>query len=83
MQGTITLKMDREVLKRARARARERRISVSALVEASVRAALDNEAAAAFRLEDLPPITRSLCRALKGARFDKREYADYLEEKYR
>jgi post-segregation antitoxin (ccd killing protein) len=56
---------------------------VSALVEATVRAALDNEAAAAFRAEDLPPITRSLCGALNGARFDKREYADYLEEKYR
>ena len=56
---------------------------MSALVEASVRAALDNEAAASFRIEDLPPITRSLWGALKGSRLDERDYRAYLEEKYR
>ena len=83
MQSRVTLKLDSTLLKRAKARAKKQGISVSALVEASVRAALDNETPASFRIEDLPPITRSLCGALKGARFDKREYADHLEEKYR
>ena len=83
MESTLTVKLDRNLVKLARARAKKRGISVSALVEAGVRAVLGDEAEVPFREEDLPPITRSLCGSLKGARFDKREYADYLDEKYR
>ncbi len=82
-QSRVTVKLDSGLLRRAKARAKEQGVSLSALVEASVRAALGDETGAAFRVEDLPPITRSLYGCLKGARFDEREYADYLERKYR
>ncbi|MBM4036975.1 MAG: ribbon-helix-helix protein, CopG family [Planctomycetes bacterium] len=83
MQSRVTVKLDGDLLRRARARAEERGVSLSAFVEASVRAAVGDETSATFRVEDLPPITRSLCGCLKGARFDERNYADYLERKYR
>lgn len=83
MESTLTVKLDSGLVRRAKARAKKRGISVSALVEAGVRAELGERAHAPFRKEDLPPITRSLCGSLKGARFDRREYADYLDEKYR
>ena len=33
--------------------------------------------------EDLPPVTRRLRGALRGVEFDREDYIDYLERKYR
>jgi predicted HicB family RNase H-like nuclease len=43
MQSSVTLKLDSSLVKRAKARARQRGISLSALVEESLRAYLEGK----------------------------------------
>ena len=83
MPTKVTLRLDSELVARAKARARQRGVSVSELVQEGLHQALGEEPEAPFQKESLPPITRSLCGALKGARADKSDYIAYLEEKHR
>jgi hypothetical protein len=83
MPTKVTVSLDSELLARAKARARERGVSVSDLVQQGLEAALDAEPLPPLKPEDLPPITRSLWGALKGAKIDESDYLDYLEKKYR
>jgi hypothetical protein len=83
MPTKVTVSLDSELLARAKARARQRGVSVSGLVEESLRGALDVPLLPPLNPEDLPPITRSLWGALAGAEVDESDYWDYLEEKHR
>lgn len=76
----LTLSVDEKVVARAKKYAAARGTSVSRLVESYLDAV-----ARAKRSDDkeLPPITRRLLGVLKGTKYDREDYRDYLERKYR
>jgi hypothetical protein len=80
MQSKLTLRLEDELIRRAKRYARKEGTSLSRLV-ANYFSALDRKGSAAAPGEDLPPLTRSLWGAAEGA--DAEGYGDYLEEKHR
>ena len=76
----LTLSMDEEVVARAKRYAASRRTSVSQLVERYLSAVSQPVALAD---EELPPKLKRLRGVLKGVKFDRKDYIDYLERKYR
>jgi hypothetical protein len=78
----LTLRMDEDLVKRAKRVARKRGTSVSKMV-ANYFALLDRGPDSEPRPEDLPPLTRSLWGAAEGAKVDEQDYLRYLEEKHR
>ena len=77
MQTKLTLRLDAQLIERAKTHARNRGKSVSQMV-ADYFALLGQE----DPHEMLPPLTRSLRGALRGAPIDEDEYHRHLEEKY-
>ena len=77
MQTKLTLRLEEQLIERAKAHAKKRGKSVSQMV-ADYFALLDRD----DQPETLPPITRSLRGALKGAVVNEDTYREYLEEKY-
>lgn len=76
----LTLSVDDAVVARAKTYAARQGTSVSNLVERF----LDAVARPRRTPEDeLPPITRRLFGALRGAKVDREEYLDYLVRKFR
>lgn len=76
----LTLSVDARVVARAKTFAQKRGTSVSRMVEQY----LDAVSAPSAALEsDLPPVTRRLLGALRGARLDRSDYTTYLEHKHR
>ena len=76
----LTLSVDEDVIARAKRYAEKQGTSVSQLVETYL------DVLARLRVaeeEKLPPVTRRLSGALRGVKFDRKEYIDYLERKYR
>ena len=80
MQSKLTLRLEDELIRRAKRYAHKEGTSLSRLV-ANYFAALDRKGGAALTGEELPPLTRSLWGAAEGA--DDKGYVDYLEEKHR
>lgn len=79
MQTKLTLRLDDKLINRAKSYAKKRGKSVSQIV-AGYFSLLDAEPE---RDEsDLTPLVRSLKGSLKGAKVGKKDYHDYLEEKY-
>ena len=80
MQTKLTLRLDAELVRRAKAYARQSGKSVSSVVA-------DFFALLGRREEDgrdeLTPAVRSLVGALGGARVSERDYHRYLDEKHR
>jgi hypothetical protein len=87
MAKKLTLRMDEEVIERAKAYAAERGISVSKLVEqyfAAVTAESSSDKNTDQDQESLPPFTRRLVnREPASGEIDKDDYYRYLEEKHR
>lgn len=77
MQTKLTLRLDAQLIERAKNHAKERGKSVSQMV-ADYFALLGQEE----QSETLAPLTRSLYGALQGADVEKEDYHRYLEEKY-
>jgi hypothetical protein len=89
MAKKLTLRMDEEVIKRAKAYAAERGISVSKLVEQYFEAVTANgdkdgvDRSDDWK-EDLTPFTRRLIdREPSSGDVDEEDYYRYLEEKHR
>jgi hypothetical protein len=76
----LTLSVDDEVIAGAKRYAEQQGTSVSRLVERYLGALARPPV---VKDEELGPITRRLKGALKGVTFDREEYIDYLERKYR
>jgi antitoxin component of RelBE/YafQ-DinJ toxin-antitoxin module len=76
----LTLSVDEEVVARAKEYAEQQGTSVSRLVERYLDALAR---APSVQDETLPPSLRRLRGILKGVKFDREEYIDYLERKYR
>lgn len=80
MSGRLTLYVGEDLVKRAKRHSRKIGKSVSQLV-ADYFALLDRDRKK--NALDSTPITRSLKGVLKSSRLSKKEYLDYLEDKYR
>lgn len=76
----LTLSVDEEVIAGAKRYAEQQGTSVSRLVERYLDALARPPV---VKDEDLSPVTRRLKGVLKGVKFDREEYIDYLERKYR
>jgi hypothetical protein len=76
----LTLSVDAAVVARAKRYAEQRGTSVSHLVETYLDALARPPV---VQDDDLPPSLRRLRGLLKGVTFDREEYIDYLERKYR
>jgi hypothetical protein len=76
----LTLSVDADVVSGAKRYAREQGTSVSKLVERYLSALARPPK---LSTNDLSPVTRRLSGVLKGVTFDRKEYIDYLERKYR
>lgn len=74
----LTLSVDGRVVERAKRHAAKRGTSVSRLVESYLDALSRPKAD-----QQLSPVTRRLRGILKGAKYDRKAYLDYLERKYR
>jgi len=77
MQTKLTLRLDAQLIERAKNHAKDRGKSVSQMV-ADYFALLGQEE----QTETLAPLTRSLYGALRGADIDEEDYRRHLEEKY-
>lgn len=87
MQTKLTLRLDEELIGRAKRYARERGTSVSQMVADYFQALTtagprEDEPDEAWK-EKLPPITRSLLGLAPGSQLSKEDYYRYLEEKHR
>jgi hypothetical protein len=79
MQTKLTLRLDEDLIRRAKSVAKKRSKSVSQLV-ADYFASLDKEPKQSA--EDLAPIVRSLKGALRGTDVDIEDYRGHLEERH-
>ena len=77
MQTKLTLRLEGQLIERAKAHAKKRGKSVSQMV-ADYFALLDRE----DRPETLAPLTRSLRGVLGGTAVDEDTYREHLEEKH-
>jgi len=78
MKSKLTLRLDKALIKRAKALASKKGTSVSQLV-ANYFSLLDEET---HSPEKFSPITTSLIGILKDSDIEEKDYKKYLEEKY-
>jgi hypothetical protein len=78
MNTKLTLRMDDELVRQAKAEAARRGKSVSQMVGEFV-----DSLSTARRDEDLPPVTASLVGVLKGHDVSQADYKKHLLEKHR
>ena len=79
MQTKLTLRLDDELINRAKSYAKKSGKSVSQIV-AGYFSMLDDKPEK--ETSELTPIVRSLKGSLKGAKIGKKDYKKYLEEKH-
>ena len=80
MQTKLTLRLDRELIRRAKSHSRRSGKSVSALV-ADFFSLLEEQQPRAD--ETLTPRVRSLLGILEGRKVSEKDYRRHLEDKYR
>ena len=87
MQVKLTLRLERELIERAKRYAKQRGKSVSQMVADYFQALTTEEKLPGKTDEnwkqDLPPLTRSLVGYLAGSTLDEEDYYRHLEEKHR
>ena len=79
MQTKLTLRLDDELINRAKSYAKKRGKSVSQIV-AGYFSLLDDKPEK--KTSEFTPIVRSLKGSLKGAKVGEKDYYEYLEEKH-
>ncbi len=79
MKSKLTLRLEEELIKRAKKYAQERGTSVSQIV-AEYFALIEEDKPT--QDSEMPPLTSSLCGILKDVDISKTDYKDHLEEKY-
>lgn len=80
MGTKLTLRLDRDLIERAKRYARSRDKSVSRLVADYF--ALLGERGEKVTEADLPPVTRELLGSLSGSDVDEEDYRRHLEDKH-
>lgn len=79
MQTKLTLRLDDELINRAKSYAKKRGKSVSQIV-AGYFSLLDAEPGK--EASEFTPLVRSLKGSLKGAKVGRKDYHEYIDEKY-
>lgn len=79
MQTKLTLRIEEEVIRKAKRIARQRGTSVSRIFGEFINSQAEN-----IKLEDFPPITSSMIGVIRrtGIQVDESDHKKYLEEKY-
>jgi hypothetical protein len=80
MQSKLTLRLDEDLIREAKALARQRGTS---LLVADYFRALSRSRSDRPEDEELPPLTRALAGALRGADVDEEDYRAHLDRKHR
>ncbi|MFB3883045.1 MAG: DUF6364 family protein [Armatimonadota bacterium] len=80
MQTKLTLRMDKDLIRRAKQYSKKAGKSVSQLVSDYLRILTARREETE---EELTPWVRSLMGSLKGSKLSEKDYKRYLEEKYR
>ncbi len=82
MDTKLTLKLDQEVIEKAKVYARNKKISLSRLIEAYLQALTSEDSRSEF---DISPFVDSIStgRSLPNDLDYKSEYANFLMERYR
>lgn len=86
MQTKLTLRLERELIDRAKRYARARGTSVSQMVAHYFQALTAEEATIGGDerwVDGLPPLTRALLGLAAGSDLDETDYRRHLEEKHR
>lgn len=78
MNTKLTLRMDRKLIKKAKAEARKRGKSVSQMTAEFIESLSQKDP----RKHPLPPITGSLVGVLKGGKLSELDYRRHLREKH-
>lgn len=78
MNTKLTLRMDRKLIKKAKAEARKRGKSVSQMTAEFIESLSQKDP----RAHTLPPITGSLVGALKSSKLSEPDYRQHLREKH-
>jgi|TARA_B100001778_G_C18546607_1_gene610949 hypothetical protein len=79
MDAKLTLKLDKEIIKRAKQYAQDKNTSLSKLIENILSKVTDKTS---FQTETTP-LVDGLSGILSLDKMDKEDYRDYLEEKYK
>ena len=79
MDAKLTLKLDKEIIKRAKQYAQDKNTSLSKLIENILSKVTDKTS---FQTETTP-LVDGLSGILSLDNMDKEDYSDYLEEKYK
>jgi hypothetical protein len=83
MQTKLTLRMEEELIERAKTYSQRVGKSVSQLFSDYVKMLPEAKPATGSKSRALPPIVRSMKGALRGAEIDEQDYRRHLEDKHR
>jgi hypothetical protein len=83
MQTKLTLRIEEELIDRAKSYSQKTGRSVSQLFADYIKMLPGSEAPVDERAPAPTPIVESMRGVLRGARIDEEDYRKYLEEKYR
>jgi phage gp29-like protein len=78
MQSKLTLKLKKKTIERGKAFASKKNTSLSRLIENYL-----DRITAEDKDQEISPLVKSLSGVLKTKSFDKRDYASYLQKKYK
>ncbi len=79
MQTKLTLRLDEDLIRKAKEYARNHHKSLSQMVSEYF---THIESVGLKEDQDLPPLTKSLVGVMRGSRLDEEEYWSHLEEKH-
>ena len=83
MQTKLTLRMEEELIERAKSYSQRVGKSVSQLVSDYIKMLPEPRQRSGREPRTLTPIVRSMKGALRGVQIDEQDYRRYLEEKHR
>ncbi len=85
MDAKLTLKLDKNVIEKAKEYASSHNRSLSRMIESYLKTLVDKDTAQSEKDFEISPFVKSMRSGVKfPADFDyKKEYGDYLAEKYR
>ena len=79
MDAKLTLKLDREIIEKAKQYTKEKNISLSKLIENMLRMVTSGKNVN----PEITPLVKSLSGVLSSSDISNNDYINYLEEKYK
>ncbi|MDH6533701.1 hypothetical protein D0T51_01720 [Parabacteroides sp. 52] len=79
MNTKLTLNLNREIIKQAKLYAKDNRTSLSKLIENYLNSLTRNQE---ISIREISPLVESLTGVIDTGEIERKEYVDYLSEKY-